>query len=67
MLIGLLLLLGGFMTIGRYNKITVVFRQKNGMEWEEHYSSRMIEVFKKDPSVYQIKYTDTGKIIYTRS
>lgn len=49
-----------------YPNITVTFKKKNGQMWEEHYSSYALDIFKKDPEVYEIRYTDTDKLIYTR-
>ena len=50
-----------------YPNITITFKKKNGEMWEEHYSSYAIDIFKKDPEVYEIRYTDTDEIIYKRS
>ena len=49
-----------------YPGITITFKKKNGEIWEEHYSSYMLDIFKNDPEVFEIRYTDTGKIIYRR-
>ena len=46
--------------------ITITFKKKNGEMWEEHYSSYALDIFKKDPDVYEIRYTDTDELIYTR-
>lgn len=47
-------------------KITITFKKKNGETWEEHYSTYVLDIFKKDPEVYEIRYTDTDKLIYKR-
>lgn len=49
-----------------YPNITIKFKKKNGEMWEEHYSSYSLDIFKKDPEVYEIRYTDTDKLIYIR-
>lgn len=56
------------MRISRANhpNITITFKKKNGEIWEEHYSSYALDLFKKDPEVFEIRYTDTDKIIYRR-
>lgn len=56
------------MRISRVNhpNITVTFKKKNGEIWEEHYSSYALDIFKKDLEVYEIRYTDTDKLIYRR-
>ena len=50
----------------KYPNITVIFKKKNGEMWEEHYSSYAIDLFKKDPEVYEIRYTESDKLIYSR-
>ena len=49
-----------------YRKIIVTFKKKNGEMWEERYSIYVLDIFKKDPEVYEIRYTDTDEIIYKR-
>ena len=57
-----------YMRISRLNypNITITFKKKNGEMWEERYSSYALDIFKKDPEVYEIRSTDTGKLIYRR-
>ena len=56
------------MHISRVNhpNITITFKKKNGEIWEEQYSSYIIDIFKRNPEVYEIRYTDTDKLIYSR-
>lgn len=56
------------MRISRTNhpNITIIFKKKNGEIWEEHYSSYALDIFKNDPEVFEIRYTDTDKLIYSR-
>ena len=49
-----------------YPNITITFKKKNGEIWEESYSSYALDIFKKDSEVYEIRYTDTDKLIYRR-
>jgi hypothetical protein len=49
-----------------YPNITITFKKKNGETWEEQYSSYALDIFKKNPEVYEIRYTDTDKLIYRR-
>lgn len=49
-----------------YPNITITFKKKNGETWEEYYSSYALDIFKKDPEVYEIRYTDTDELIYKR-
>ena len=46
--------------------IVITFKQKNGEMWEETYSSYALEILKKDINVYEIRYRDSGKLIYSR-
>ena len=46
--------------------IVITFKQKNGEMWEETYSSHALDILKKDINVYEIRYKDSGKLIYSR-
>ena len=49
-----------------YPAIIVSFKKKNGEQWTETYSSRLLDIFEKDSEVYEIRYADTDKLIYKR-
>ena len=49
-----------------YPGVIVTFKKKNGEVWNETYSYRLIDMFKRNPEVYEIRYTDTDKLIYRR-
>ena len=46
--------------------LIVVFRTPNGNEWEESYSGIILDILKKDPTVYKIIDKETYEIIYSR-
>lgn len=46
--------------------IIVTFRTPNGNQWDETYSMRTFDLFKKDPTVFVIVDKETDEIIYRR-
>ena len=46
--------------------IIVTFKKKNGESWEETYSSYLIDLFKNNPEVIEIRNKDSNKIIYSQ-
>ena len=50
----------------RFKPIIITFRTPNGSEWNEMYTSRLIDIFTKDPTVIEIKEEETDKLIYKK-
>ena len=50
----------------KFQTIIVTYRKKNGAEWEETYSTRILDILKQDPTVFEIRYKDSDKLIYRR-
>lgn len=48
------------------SQIIVTFRTPNGNIWDETHSIRMLDILKKDPTVYEIRDTEEYEIIYTK-
>lgn len=46
--------------------IVITFRTPNGNQWDETYSMRIFDIFKKDPTVLIIIDKETDEIIYRR-
>ena len=46
--------------------IIITFKTANGNQWDENHSSGMLDIFKKDPTVYVIVDRETDEIIYRR-
>ena len=46
--------------------LNITFRTPNGNTWEEIHSSKMLEIFKKDPTVYEIRNRDNDNLIYRK-
>ena len=46
--------------------IIVTFKTPNGNQWDENHSSGMLDIFKKDPTVFVIVDKETDEIIYRR-
>ena len=46
--------------------VIITFRTPNGNMWEESHSSTMIDIFKKDPTVYEIRNRDNDNLIYKK-
>ena len=50
----------------KYPAVIITFKKKNGEMWEETYSSLILDIFKNDPDVYEIRYRDSDELIYRR-
>ena len=50
----------------KFKPIIVRFRTANGNEWEESYTTRLVDIFKKDKNVIKIIDADTDEIMYKR-
>ena len=50
----------------KFKPIIIKFRTPNGNQWEEQYSTRMLDIFKKDKHVIEIRDRETDNIIYSK-
>ena len=50
----------------KFKSIIVTFKTPNGNQWDETYTTRLFDVFIKDPTVYVIIDKETDEIIYRR-
>lgn len=50
----------------KFKSIIVTFKTPNGNQWDETYTTRLFDVFVKDPTVYIIIDKETDEIIYRR-
>lgn len=46
--------------------VVITFKTPNGNMWEEVHSNHMIDIFKKDPTVYEIRNRSTDELIYNK-
>lgn len=47
-------------------KIVVIFQTTGKTTWEETWSTNLIDIFKKDPTVVEIRDRETDNIIYSK-
>ena len=47
-------------------EIIITFRTPNGNQWDEIYSIRLLDIFKKDPTVYEIRNKADDELIYKK-
>jgi hypothetical protein len=52
--------------IDKSRSVAITFRTPNGNTWDETHSMRMVDIFKKDPTVLEIIDKSTDEVIYRR-
>ena len=52
--------------ITKDTSITITFKTPNGNIWEEIHSGLMVDIFKKNPTVDEIRDKESDKLIYKK-